>query len=599
MSRRAGRLGWFLVWGVVFCDIGTSVYYVPGLLYRSVGDLAGFFVVLTILAFVLLCVKVLEVTRRFPGGGGVVSVADHAFGPWWGALGGQLILVDYFLTVAISAVSGVYYVDTFLQLEGGVVPLTLGCLLLLGLVNVVGVKESAKVSAVLAVAALIVDAGVIAAAFLHAPPEVIARIPREFVGLADESPTQFLVGYAGAWLAFSGLESLSQLAPAMRDLTDTPRRALIAVIVSVVLTSPVLTVLAVASLPPEIELAHGERFIAELGLVWGGKGLQVAVVLTAAAALLFAANTAVIGSYHVQMALARRQMAPAAVGALSQRFQTPSIAIAIATLVPALVLVVTGGDIVALGGLYAFGLLGSFLLTSAGVDVLRWRDGERGRSFVIGLFTTALVAIAFVVNLVAKPHAAAFGGGLAAFGMLLAVAVHNGWIERIIAHIPRLAPPEVVVRGSELPILTVAQAAALQPHISNGILVASRGATRKIFREAVDRAHARGHSRVFVAYVDEVPGMFYPQLAAPTAEGLTVLDAGCSLVRELGGDPVPVWGISHSAAAMVVEIAEELSCDTLVIGATQRTFLWHALRGQFIQELRAALPPEIRLIVVG
>ena len=599
MSRRAGRLGWFLVWGVVFCDIGTSVYYVPGLLYRSVGDLAGFFVTLTIAAFVLLCVKVLEVTRRFPAGGGVVSVADAAFGPWWGALGGQLILVDYFLTVAISAVSGVYYLDTYLHLQGGIVPTTLACLLLLALVNVIGVKESAKVSAVLAVAAIIVDAGVIAAALLHAPPEVIARIPREFAGLANESPAQFLVGYAGAWLAFSGLESLSQLAPAMRDLTVTPRRALIAVIVSVILTSPILTVLAVASLPPEIELAHSERFIAELGRVWGGQGLQVAVVLTAAAALLFAANTAVIGSYHVQIALARREMAPAAVGALSHRFQTPSVAIAVATVVPAAVLIVTRGDLVALGGLYAFGLLGSFLLTSVGVDVLRWRDGERGRAFWIGILTTFLVAIAFVVNLVAKPYAAAFGGGLAALGMALAYGVNTGALGRLIDGIPRLRPPEVVVRGSEFTVLTVAQAAALEPHVTNGIVVASRGATRKIFREAVDRAHARGQTRVFVAYIDEVPGLFYPQLAAPTPEGLTVLEAGCALVRELGGEPVPVWGISHSAPTMVVEIAEALACDTLVIGATQRTFLWQALRGQFIQELRAALPPEIRLIVVG
>lgn len=111
MSRSAGRIGWFLVWAVVFCDIGTSVYYVPGLLYESTGDKAGFFVVTTMVAFVLLCLKVVEVTRRFTSGGGVVSLAHEVFGEWWGCLGGQLIIVDYFLTVAISAASGVYYID--------------------------------------------------------------------------------------------------------------------------------------------------------------------------------------------------------------------------------------------------------------------------------------------------------------------------------------------------------------------------------------------------------------------------------------------------------------------------------------------------------
>ena len=116
MPRGAGRIGWLLVWAVVFCDIGTSVYYVPGILYGELREHAGFFVALTTIAFGMLCVKQLEIARRFPSGGGVVSVGDAAFGPWWGCLGGQLIMVDFFLTVAVSAMSGMYYLDTALSL---------------------------------------------------------------------------------------------------------------------------------------------------------------------------------------------------------------------------------------------------------------------------------------------------------------------------------------------------------------------------------------------------------------------------------------------------------------------------------------------------
>ena len=43
--RQCGRLGFFLCWAVVFADIGTSVYYTPGILYGQVGKLAGFFAV--------------------------------------------------------------------------------------------------------------------------------------------------------------------------------------------------------------------------------------------------------------------------------------------------------------------------------------------------------------------------------------------------------------------------------------------------------------------------------------------------------------------------------------------------------------------------
>src|SRR6202051_1420274 len=94
-QRHAGiRLGPLLCWAVVFADIGTSIYYVPGILYGTGGKLAGFFVLLTMIVFILLTFKYVEVTYRFPQGGGVVTVAARALNPWFGALGGMFILVD-------------------------------------------------------------------------------------------------------------------------------------------------------------------------------------------------------------------------------------------------------------------------------------------------------------------------------------------------------------------------------------------------------------------------------------------------------------------------------------------------------------------------
>ena len=45
------QLSPLLVWAVVFCDIGTSVYYVPGILYAQVGSLAPLFVIVTTVGF--------------------------------------------------------------------------------------------------------------------------------------------------------------------------------------------------------------------------------------------------------------------------------------------------------------------------------------------------------------------------------------------------------------------------------------------------------------------------------------------------------------------------------------------------------------------
>src|SRR5579864_7699084 len=145
-GHKGQLLGPILCWAVVFADIGTSVYYVPGILYGSVGSLAGFFVLLTMSVFVLLTLKYSEVTYRFPQGGGVVTVAAQAINHWVGALGGMFILVDYFLTAAISCLSGMLYLSVvFPALNPIALLATIAVLVLLGILNW-GISESAKVS---------------------------------------------------------------------------------------------------------------------------------------------------------------------------------------------------------------------------------------------------------------------------------------------------------------------------------------------------------------------------------------------------------------------------------------------------------------------
>jgi len=101
-TKDTRQLTWFLAWAVVFCDIGTSVYYVPGILYGHVKDATPFFVLLTTGGFILLSLKYIEISWRNPEGGGVVTITTKAFGPMWGCLGGMLITVDYFLTTAMA-----------------------------------------------------------------------------------------------------------------------------------------------------------------------------------------------------------------------------------------------------------------------------------------------------------------------------------------------------------------------------------------------------------------------------------------------------------------------------------------------------------------
>src|SRR5436309_7083317 len=246
-SQNKHLLGPLLCWAVVFADIGTSVYYVPGILYGTVGPLAGFFVFLTMSVFVLLTLKYAEVTYRFPQGGGVVTVAAQAINHWVGALGGMFILVDYFLTAAISCLSGIFYLSVIAPAIGPPFALwiTVGVLILLGILNWVGISESAKVSLVGAVIAFLSDIAILVTVFTHISfPAFLALIPDMFAH-HSLTPISILIGFAGSFLAFSGLESISQLSPVMKP----PRKrvagiALLLVVLTIGITSPLLTMLS-------------------------------------------------------------------------------------------------------------------------------------------------------------------------------------------------------------------------------------------------------------------------------------------------------------------------------------------------------------------
>lgn len=591
------RLGPFLCWAVVFADIGTSVYYTPGILYGTVGRLAGFFVFLTLIVFMLLTLKYAEVTARFPEGGGVVTVSSRAMSSWAGALGGMLILVDYFLTASISSLSGIIYLQVIIQsIKPFILPLTILALVLLGLLNLWGIKESARVSAVAATVAFLGDLLVLGAVFTHVPFGTILNVFQEVFTSRQLTGVTLLTGYAGAFLAFSGLESISQLAPVMR----VPRKrvsgvALLLVVLTVGLTSPLLTVFSTTLLCQNhlvegglLTCIHGansvdpNQFISILGAVFGGTWLGGVVAVSAAALLVFASNTAIIGAYHVFLALTRMRFFPEIVSAHNSWRGTPTYAIVLATGIPILVLLAVRGAVNLLGDMYAFGLLGAFTMTCLGLDIVRWRerhgashmgptqqeeeDEERRqdaydqelaaqrpeshgpRSYVVeyasmarqradaemarlaepmararqrlepvvealrpararaaplraywravspdivyglGFVTTALVAVAWVTNIINKPLATEFGGGVTIAGLTIAAGYH--WYQA------RVGKPVVFPMHALTPVAN--SVLVLLPVGSDGEAVLAREA---VVRAACQSAAARP---VFFLYVSPV-----------------------------------------------------------------------------------------------
>jgi len=453
-AHTKGRLGWFLCWAVVFADLGTSVYYTPGILYQQpgVGAHAAIFVGLTLLVFILLTRKYGEVAVRYPGGGGVVTVAATAIHPFAGVLGGMLILVDYFLTAALSALSGIIYLSDVIpaiHATATIILITVGAIVLLGLLNLLGVSESAKVNSTFATVAALSQLAVVLSVIVGVgPARLIADLPRVLNG-PRLTPLLVLTGYAGAFLAFSGLESISQLSPVMAEpRRQTTRLAMRLVVLSMVVTSPLLTLWSTTVLRITGKTDPNQVISLLAGQVVG-RPLEIEVALSAALLLVFASNTAIIGSYHVFIALARLGFLPRVIERRNRLRGTPHWAILTVVAIPVAVLVATGGSASVLGDLYAFGLLGAFTLTCLSLDIVRWHerhpiaDPAQGRrvadpdtstaggahvgrlTFALGVLTTVLVTVAWLTNLVAKPLATAFGGGVTVIGLLIAAATYT------------------------------------------------------------------------------------------------------------------------------------------------------------------------------
>ena len=609
-TRDTRQLNWFLAWAVVFCDIGTSVYYVPGILYGHVKDATPFFVLLTTGGFILLALKYIEISWRNPEGGGVVTITTKAFGPMWGCLGGMLITVDYFLTTAISAVSGFQYMGSvFPVLDAHIVTLACVGVGLLAALNIVGIRESAMVALIMACASFLVNLVVIGTAFIgmEAPQwqTVISRLGSD----RELSSYELLVGFSSAWLAFSGLESISQLSPAMRlPLRQTTRWAMGAVIISMVITSPVLTALSIGLLPEHLKAAESERFISELGLMVGGYGIKLAVVLTASSLLLFAANTAIIGSYHVFLALVKGGFLPQIMAMRNPTFNTPHVAVGIATIVPALVIFFSGGELKILGDMYAFGLLGAFVFSSLSLDSIRWNLGRRDWKFWLGVLTTGMVMVAWAVNLVEKQRATYFGGAVTLIGMLIAVGVRRAWFVDLLVHIPFIQrlqarayrASEDLVEDELKGLMTLTEAIEVKPFYSSSTLLALRDENPRLIQEAIGRAKGRGESALYCIYVEEWPGLFAGDTPhRPNEQGVQTLKAALEAVRESRIEIIPIWAVSHNTAEAIANAAKTLGVNAVVIGASRRSAFYHMLRGHVVKGLMKKLPHDCHLMIVN
>ena len=388
-------LGTPALFATAYGNVGSSIYYALGLTAVYALGLTPLVFVIAGIIFAATAATYAEGTVRYPEAGGSSSFARHAFNEVvsFGAAWAQMLV--YIVTVATSAFFVPHYLSVFWEpLRENPADIVGGAIVIVVLValNIVGVQEAAKLSVTLAVVDFATQVLLVILGFILVfSPEVIGD--NIHWGVAP-TWSQFAIAIPIAMLAYTGVETVSNLAEEARDPARTVPAAykwVAGAVFGIYFTLPLVALSAMPvqmingelttllALPPE-EGGYANDPI--LGVVdnlgvsgWALDGLQIYVGILAATILIVATNAGVIGASRITYSMATYRQMPEVFRRLHPRFKTPWLSLLIfAGVAP--ILVILPGDTTFVGSLYSFGATLSFTVAHASIVRLRMKPAE-------------------------------------------------------------------------------------------------------------------------------------------------------------------------------------------------------------------------------
>ena len=406
LRRSVGVSGLF---ATAYGNVGSSIYYALGLVAAHALGLTPLVFLFAGGLFALTAKTYAEGAAMFPEAGGSSSFARHAFDDVVSFFAGWALSLDYILTIAISAFFVPHYLSAFPGLHalkhnpddifGGLI-----VVVLLAALNIRGLGESAKLNFVLAILdlstqILLVFVGV----FLVLNPSLLVN--QVHLGSVP-SWRELIFALSLAMLAYTGIETVANMAEESRDPGIQVPKAVNLVVLAVLAVYAGISVVALSALPV---VHHGVGYSAELkqsfktpgyGTALGhffendpvlgvisrlglhGALLKVAqyyVGILAATILFIATNAGMIGISRLSWSLAEHRQLPSLFSQLHPRYRTPWFTlIFFSVLAGALILY---GNTEVLGNLYSFGAMLSFTTAHAAIIALRIKDPERERPY--------------------------------------------------------------------------------------------------------------------------------------------------------------------------------------------------------------------------
>jgi len=394
------------LFSTAYGDVGSSIYYALGLVAMVALGATPVALGIAAVFFVFTALTYAEGTAMIPEAGGSATFARHAFSDSAGFGAGWALMFGYIVTIAISAYAIPSYLGYFwapLKLSPVLsTAVAMGIVGFLILINVLGVRESSLLNFTLAVLSVLIQLLLIALAFafMFSPAAFIDSVTQFW-----PPPSDLLFGVAIAAIAFTGVESASQMAEEARKPRVNVPRALLLLIVVVLLIFGGITAAAFSAMtPPELatrwlsdpvagiangvsRALAGQEFQPELvATVFNSLqvGLPVVVAALAGFILLIATNAGLMGISRLAFSMSRSHLIPSAMATIHPRYKTPYPAILFFGAI-ALVLIAPGFFVPDLfrdlGGLYAFGSMLAFSMAHAAVIALRFRKPDAERPF--------------------------------------------------------------------------------------------------------------------------------------------------------------------------------------------------------------------------
>lgn len=335
-------------WG--YSDVGADIFVGLGLVLAAAAGASNVAFLFAGIVYVCIGLAYTELAATYPVAGGGQYFVLRGLGDVFGFIAGWAVLLDFTIDITLFAWTCVDYLSQLLPvLTGSAHPwvhflVTLGLIVGLCALNVVGVRESTAFNGIVSALDVVSETCILCFGFLFAfRPELLVHNMQ----VSWPTPYQLMLGTSLAIISFVGLESISQAAQETQRPASVIPRTSIALILTILIFALAYSNLALGMQPsPPIHDAAGHpiqfwqifpnngdnqgkavALLAERIPIFGALAALYVPIL-GAVLLLISSNSGVFGSSRIAYAMSKSSLLPSIFQRVHARFRTPAISIA-------------------------------------------------------------------------------------------------------------------------------------------------------------------------------------------------------------------------------------------------------------------------------